>query len=141
GGPIPSTDSAVPYEQSWSFGMQRELPGNLLVDANYIGKAGHHLYFGGAGDLNHLGPQIEHYNSDQITALNTYVPNPFYGIITDPTSLLSSPTVVASQLQLPFPQFNGFSGDSPPWANSIYHSFQVRLEKRFSHGLQALVTY
>jgi hypothetical protein len=141
GGPIRSADSAVPYEQSWSIGVQRELPGSLLVDANYIGKAGHHLYFGGAGELNHLGPRIEHYNSDQITALNTYVPNPFYGIITDSTSLLSSPTVLASQLQLPFPQFNGFSGDSPPWANSIYHSFQLRAEKRFSRGLQALVTY
>ena len=74
GGPIRSIDSAVPYEQSWSFGLQRELPGNFLVDANYIGKAGHHLLFGGAGGLNYLGSQIEHYNSDQITALNTNVP-------------------------------------------------------------------
>ncbi|MGI8958798.1 MAG: carboxypeptidase regulatory-like domain-containing protein [Bryobacteraceae bacterium] len=140
-GPIPSIDSAVPYEQSWSFGIERELPGNFLVDANYIGKAGHHLYFGGAGGLNYLGPQIEHYSSQQIAALNTYVPNPFSGIITDPSSSLSSPTVQASQLQLPFPQFTGFSGDEPPWANSIYNALQLRVEKRFSHGLQALVTY
>ncbi len=140
-GPIPSIDSAVPYEQSWSFGVQRELPANFLVDANYIGKKGTHLYFGGAGGLNYLGPQIEHYNSNQIAALNTYVPNPFYGIITDPNSSLSSPTVQASQLQLPFPQFTSFSGDSPPWANSIYNALQLRVEKRFSHGLQALVTY
>lgn len=140
-GPIPSIDSAVPYEQSWSFGIQRELPGSVLVDTNYIGKKGTHLYFAGAGNLNYLGPQIEHYSSSQIAALNTYVPNPFYGIITDPTSSLSSPTVQASQLQLPFPQFTGFSGDSPPWANSIYNALQVRVEKRFSHGLQALVTY
>jgi hypothetical protein len=140
-GPIPSIDSAVPYEQSWSFGIQRELPGNFLVDANYIGKAGHHLYFGGAGSLDYLGPQIEHYSSAQIAALNTYVPNPFYGIITDPNSSLSSPTVPAYQLQLPFPQFTGFNGDEPPWANSIYNALQVRVEKRFSRGLEALVTY
>jgi len=31
GGPIASIDSAIPYEQSWSFGLQRELPGNFLV--------------------------------------------------------------------------------------------------------------
>ena len=140
-GPIPSIDSAVPYEQSWSFGLQRELPGNFLVDANYIGKAGHHLYFGGAGGLNYLGGQIEKYNPNQIAALNTYVANPFFGIITDPNSSLSNPTVQASQLQVPFPQFTGFSGDSPPWANSIYNSLQLRVEKRFSHGLQTLVTY
>lgn len=140
-GPIPSMDSAVPYEQSWSFGLQRELPGSFLVDANYIGKAGHHLYFGGAGSLNFLGPQIEHFNLAQISALNSNVPNPFFGIITDPNSSFSSPTIQASQLQVPFPQFGGFSGDSPPWANSIYNSLQLRVEKRFSHGLQALVTY
>jgi len=44
-------------------------------------------------------------------------------------------------LQLPFPQFQGFGGDSPPWANSIYNALQIRAEKRFSHGLQALITY
>ena len=76
-GPIPSMDSAVPYEQSWSFGIQRELPGNTLLDVNYIGKKGTHLYYGGGGNLNYLGSQIEHYSSDQITALNTYVNNPF----------------------------------------------------------------
>ncbi|MFL6352653.1 MAG: TonB-dependent receptor domain-containing protein [Bryobacteraceae bacterium] len=140
-GPIPSLNSAVPYEQSWSFGIQRELPGNFLVDANYIGKAGHHLYFGGAGNLDYLGPQIEHYNAQQIAGLNSYVDNPFYGIITDPSSPLSSPTVQAYQLQLPFPQFTSFNADEPPWANSIYNALQVRVEKRFSHGLQALVTY
>jgi hypothetical protein len=140
-GPIPSIDSAVPYEQSWSFGVQRELPGNFLVDVNYVGKRGTHLYFADAKELNHLGPQIEQYSADQITALNTFVPNPFFGIITDPNSSLSSPEVQASQLQLPYPQFTGFTGDSPPWASSIYNALQVRLEKRFSHGLQALITY
>jgi hypothetical protein len=140
-GPIPSINSAVPYEQSWSFGVQRELAASLLLDATYIGKAGHHLYFGGAGTLNHLGPQIEHYTPDQITALNTYVSNPFYGIITDPNSSLSSPTVPAYQLQLPFPQFTAFNADEPPWANSIYNALQIRVDKRFSHGLQALVAF
>jgi carboxypeptidase family protein/TonB-dependent receptor-like protein len=140
-GPIKSIDSTTPYEQTWSFGIQREVPWNILIDANYIGKKGTHLYFGGAGSLNFLGPQIEHYTADQISALNTYVPNPFAGIITDPNSSLSNPTVPASQLQLRFPQFTGFGGDDPPYANSIYHAVQLRVEKRFSHGLQFLVTY
>jgi hypothetical protein len=42
---------------------------------------------------------------------------------------------------LPYPQFTGFSGDDPPWANSIYNALQIKAEKRFSHGLQFLVTY
>src|SRR5947209_8360778 len=113
----------------------------MLLDANYVGKKGTHLYFGGAGDLNHLGPQIEHYSADQIAGLLSYVSNPFYGIITDPSSSLSQPTVQAYQLQRPFPQYTSFSGDSPPFANSIYNAFQLRVEKRFSAGLQFLFTY
>jgi hypothetical protein len=44
-------------------------------------------------------------------------------------------------LLVPFPQYNGFQGDSPPIANSIYHALQVRAEREFSNGLQFLLTY
>lgn len=140
-GPIPSMDSAVPYEQSWSFGIQRELPANILLEANYIGKKGTHLYFGGGGNLDVLGSYVEGYNSAQMTALNTYVTNPFYGIITNTNSPLSAPTVPEYQLQLPFPQFTGFSGDSPPVSDSIFNALELKVEKRFSHGVQFLATY
>lgn len=140
-GPVPSIDSPNPNEQSWSFDIQQELPSNLLLDVGYVGKKGTHLYFGGATALDNLGPQIEHYNSSQIAALNTYVNNPFYGIITNPTSGLSAQTYPAYQFQLPFPQFTGVSMEDPPWANSIYNALQVKVEKRFSHGLQFLATY
>ncbi len=73
--------------------------------------------------------------------MNSLVPNPFYGIITNPASTLSNPTVAYNQLLKPFPQFTGLSGNDPPWANSIYHALQVRVEKRFSAGLQLLGTY
>ncbi len=138
--PYPSADSTAPSEQTWTLGIQRELPSSILLDVYYVGNKGTHLSFN-QFDYDHLGPQVEQYSSDQITALNTYVPNPFYGIITDQTSPLSSATVPAYQLQLPHPQFTGFAGDLVPWANSIYNALQVKLEKRFSHGLQFLVTY
>ncbi len=131
----------TPYSQTWNFGVQHEFKGNILVEANYLGTKGTHLYFGGAGSLNYLGPSVENATSDQITQLNSYVANPFYGIITNPASSLSAATVVDNQLLKPFPQFSGFSGNDPPWADSIYHSLQVRVEKRFSKGLQILGTY
>jgi hypothetical protein len=49
--------------------------------------------------------------------------------------------VTAAQLQVPFPQFDGVSTDVKPIANSIYHALQLSAEKRFSNGLQFLVTY
>ena len=129
----------TPYEQSWSFGIQRELAGGVLIDANYVGKKGTKLYYGGANQFNHLGPEIEGYSADQIAALNTFVPNPFFGIIT--SGSLSGPEIQAYQLKLPYPQFTSFANDELPVANSIYHSFQLKAEKRFSRGLQFLLTY
>lgn len=139
-GPIKNLN-ATPYQQTWSFGIQRELPWQILIEANYVGMKGTHLYYGGAGDLDHLGPQVERYSVDQIAGLNDYVPNPFFGIVTDSSSSLSAPTVQAYQLQLPFPQFTGIGGDPPPVGNSIYSALQTKIEKRFSSGLQFLVTY
>ncbi len=139
-GPLPTWNN-TPYVQTWNFGVQHELKGNILVDVNYLGTKGTHLYFGGAGALNYLGSWVEAASPAQITQLNTNVPNPFYGIITNPASTLANPKVPENQLQKPFPQFTSFNGNDPPWANSIYHSLQVRIEKRFSNGLQLLGTY
>src|SRR4029077_9100922 len=61
--------------------------------------------------------------------------------ICDTTSGLAGPTISLAQLLVPFPQYNGFQGDSPPIANSIYHALQIRAEKQFSGGLQFLMTY
>jgi hypothetical protein len=137
-GPIPEIHP-TPYEQTWNFGIQRELAGGVLIDANYVGKKGTKLYYGGANEFNHLGPEIESYSTGQIAALNTFVNNPFYGIIT--SGSLSGPQIPAYQLKLPFPQFTSFAIDELPAASSIYHAFQLRAEKRFSRGLQFLLTY
>ena len=142
-GPIKSISEHVPYEQAWSFGIQKELPWRIIAEANYIGKKGTHLYLGGFRE-NDLLPAsaIKGLTPDDISHLaNDLVPNPFFGYITDPLSSLSGPEVPKYQLMLPFPQFTGFQGDSPPIANSIYHAAQFRVEKSYSSGLQFLVTY
>jgi carboxypeptidase family protein/TonB-dependent receptor-like protein len=141
-GPIRSRN-ARPYEQSWSLGIQHELPGHIVLDGTYIGKKGTHLYFGAAGGVNH-------FTSAQAAAFvqnpgyyNTYVTNPFFGLpeFTDPNSGLSAPTVQQYQLILPYPQFTGVTATDPPWASSIYHGLQLRAEKGFSNGLQFLASY
>ena len=131
----------TPYEQTWTLGIEEQLPWKTLLDIEYIGKKGTHLYFGGANQLNILGPQVENASSDQISALQSYVANPFYGHITDPNSVLSSPQVQQYQLNLPYPQFTSATTDVPPIASSNYDSAQLRVQKDFSNGLQFLVTY
>ncbi len=131
----------IPQTQTWSIGLQRQLPGNLVITANYVGTKGTHLYFANAGNLDILPQSVENLSSAGITALNTVVANPFYGRITDPNSSLRNPTVPAWQLQLPYPQFTGFGPATAPWANSSYNALQLQVDKRFSHGLQVQGAY
>jgi len=145
----------TPYEQSWSFGIERELPGNMLINAEYIGKKGTHLPFSGTSYVyDHLGSWIENLPVTEadpdttpvcttltIACLNNSVHNPFFGVITDPNSGLSSDTTSYAQLLLPYPQFTGVSTDSLLIANSVYHALQLSAEKHYSNGLQFLATF
>jgi hypothetical protein len=69
------------------------------------------------------------------------VSNPYYGVITTPGCGICGPQIAAGNLLRPFPQFNGVSTPNPPWANSIYNAFQLKVEKRMSHGLTLLASY
>jgi hypothetical protein len=150
-GPI-RTRNARPYEQTWSFGIQHELPGRIVLESNYIGKKGTHLYFGNAGNVDIFSPAQAAAYAQNPAYYNAPVANPFFGIITDPNSGLygfqspdcPSPSTNCVQrwtLMTPYPQFTGISATDPPWASSIYHALQLRAEKQFSNGLQFLATY
>lgn len=137
-GPIPYWNQ-LPREQTWSFGIERQLRGGILVDAEYVGRKGTHLYCSGCSNLTALSPDIAAAYRANPAYFNETLPSPFAGLV-DPTSNLGS-YVSRWQLYRPFPQYDGVGTASPPWASSIYHAFQLRVEKRFSHGLQFLATY
>ena len=78
----------------------------------------------------------------QGSALNAQVKNPFYGVITDPTSVLSGPTVPAFRLMVPYPQFSavGLSPDTPG-SSSSFNALTAKYNQRLSNGLNMLLTY
>jgi len=139
-GPIRAWN-ARPYEQTWSFGIQHELPGRVVVEGNYVGKKGTHLYFGNAGNVDILNPGQAAAFVKNPSFYRNMVNNPFFGIVTDPNSGLFAPQVQRVALMTPYPQFTGITASDPPWASSIYHALQLRAEKQFSNGLQFLATY
>jgi hypothetical protein len=152
-GPVPSISRNIPYEQAWSFGLQKELPGKIIAQADYVGKKGTHLYLGGFRELNFLGPNYEAARlagdpaaDPGMLATTNDASNPLAPYITDPLSSLSQSQIPiyldpTNKFHVPFPQFTSFAGDSPPIANSIYHAAQFRVEKGFSNGLEFLATY
>lgn len=136
-----TTDSAllslaIPQIQQWNFTLQRTLGNSILLEAAYVGNKGSHV---SVASLN-----LDNLSAAQM-ALGTYtqqlVPNPFYGVITDPTSQLSLATVSRKQLMLPYPQYLQVSSESPSLGSSIYHSMQAKVQKRFSSGFSLLASY
>jgi len=137
-----------PYEQSWSFGFQRQLPSNIIITADYLGKKGTRLAYNGGNVLDILGPWVEKMSPAQISNLTNYVNNPFASILTTgpmaayyANSSLTAPQVQAFQLELPYPEFTSVTSDEPPIATSIYHALQLTIEKRYSNGLQLSANY
>jgi outer membrane receptor protein involved in Fe transport len=125
-----------PYIQNWNFGIQRSLPGGIIIDASYVGTKGTYLVTGAGGyGLNQMPPQYLSLGA----ALTQQVPNPFYGTIA--TGSLSGTTVPRYQLLLPYPQFTSVSEQFATGSNSIYHSGQLKVEKRFSNGMSFLLAY
>ncbi|MDQ6707100.1 MAG: TonB-dependent receptor, partial [Acidobacteriota bacterium] len=118
------------YAQEWNFDIQRELPGNFLIDVAYSGNKGTSL------------PVNEQFNQlpDQYLALGSalldQVPNPFAPYVS--VGPLSQPRVARGQLLRPYPQFGNILARNVRDVSTIYHSVQIKLEHRFSHGFTFL---
>jgi hypothetical protein len=130
---------ASSYNQVWNLGLQRQLGRSVLAEAIYVGSRGVRLPVNNF-NLNQLDPVHQRLGN---TALAQLVTNPFAGVITDPLSPLSRPTVTRGALLRPFPQYQGLFY-SRPLANlgaSDYQSLQLKVQKRFAAGLSFLAHY
>lgn len=131
-------DSRNPVIQQWNATVQHQLPGSTVIEVGYLGSKGNHLVDGeGSMNYNQLRPEFLALGS----ALNDLVPNPFFGIITNESSVLSRSTVTRAQLLRPYPQYTSLNAFRKPQASSIYHSLIVSAEKRYSNGLGMLISF
>ncbi len=128
-----------PYSQRWSFGFERYLPGQFVLDANYIGNRVTNL--GVIQSINNTPAQYLSTSpvrdQNTINYLTAQFPDPFFGL-----NPLFPATLSRGTLLEPFPQFLTLTVPEPV-GYSWYHALQVRLEKRFSQGytLQASYTH
>lgn len=141
--PSPKDDN--PQYQQWSFSVQRSIPGSGVIEANYVGTKGTHLYFGQGDVVSNLNPLDKMYwSSIGRSNLTSLVSNPFYGLITNPAATsFNQPTIQLNRLLRPFPMYTSVGGyrASRNIANSIYHALQLKYEKRFSKGLSMIAHY
>jgi len=140
------------YVQQFNLDIQRELPGGIFVDAAYAGSRGVHLASSNNVSINNLPDSFYAQAQQQFNASQTNpaikvsiaqpVPNPFTGITTvsglNPTG---NPTILAGQLDRPYPEYTGMSLVGDGCCGSNYNSFQLTATKRFKDGGTFLAAY
>jgi hypothetical protein len=127
--------------QRWQLSLEREIPGQWLLELAYTGNYGYDL----TTETDNLNAVPRQFLStaparDQaaIDFLTASVPNPFQGLA--PGTSLDSATVQRQQLLRPFPQFGNLRTRRHD-GSSIYHAAQLRVEKRFTRGYTLLANY
>lgn len=134
-----------PQTQRFTIGVQREMPGNWVLEATYVGNKGYDIT---TGTFNLLNPVPRQYLSTAqtrdttvINSLTTNFANPFRNLTPfTGTGFFTNANQSRAQLLRPYPQFgaiNSIRNDG----TSIYHSGQLRAEKRFSKGYSLLAAY
>ena len=130
----------LPRYQNWSFTVQRQLSNSLLLDISYTGNHGTRLpiasqYLGIPSNTNNpsvlgLGSALLSADINSPAARAAGITAPYPGF-----------TGIVAQALRPFPQYQRIDYRNWPMGNSIYHSVQVKLDKRFTNGSLFRVFY
>jgi hypothetical protein len=133
-----------PLVQMWSLQVERELPGNMMVSVGYVGTHGTHL----------LGEPFHNFNyihtNDLLqykTAIDAEVPiSSVYSGTTaaELESVYGTSELPRSVLLKPYPftgAYGGLVNVTSFDGMTIYHGMNLKVQKRYSHGLNFTVAY
>ncbi|MGH9842545.1 MAG: hypothetical protein ACREEM_27705 [Blastocatellia bacterium] len=108
-------DNPDPFIQSWTLSIQRELPGQLLFEASYLGNRAYHV------------SSTAQFNVRRVPGAATGLGCP-------------APCPVARPFPRAYPQFDEERTRGPfGWSN--YHGGVLKLERRFANGLAFLGSF
>jgi hypothetical protein len=152
--PSPGQINSPPYYQDrnggrpprinqWNIAIQRELTQNLVVEAAYVGNRGVWLQGNSLIDFNAVTAErlksfgLDINNAADRALLRSRVDSSTAkarGFGTLPYTGFPSTLTVAQSLR-PYPQFGSIPVHYAPLGNNWYDSLQVKVNKRYSHGL------
>ncbi|MDQ2773846.1 MAG: carboxypeptidase regulatory-like domain-containing protein [Acidobacteriota bacterium] len=133
----------IPRSEEVSFGFQRELPGQIVLDARYSGNFTDRLrvFVWDNGTLTRA--QLDQGVANP-TLFNQQVPNPYYGVPGIPPSSKcgSNRTISRVTLLTPLSQYCDLIGQyNDPLGKQYYNGLEVKLNKRYSNGLSFQTSY
>jgi hypothetical protein len=123
-------------------GVQRELPGHFVLEANYVGGWGYDLPVSRNYNFvprSFLGTDV---TSDTAanTLLSATIPNPFKGLLPATSPFNSATTITKAQSLLAFPQFTDLWVQQYNGSNR-YNALQLQITERLSQGLTFSASY
>ncbi len=129
-------DVQNPYSVRWNVSVQHQLATNLLIEATYL--ANHAVHLTVDRPVNFVPNQYLSRSPirDQavINFLSANVPNPFANLL--PGTTLNGSVTSRAQLLAAFPVYTGVTANATNEGSSIAHMGILKVEKRFSNGLQ-----
>jgi hypothetical protein len=136
----PADGLTQPRYQNWSLTFQRQIGQDMLVDVAYIGNKGTRL----PHNPQFLGPGYN-MNDPKVLALGTRVLQSDINSADARAAGITSPyagfTGIVAQALRPYPQYQAIEYRDVPVGKSEYNSVQIKLDKRFSSGLQFRTFY
>ncbi len=132
--------ATLPRVQQWSLALQRQLTRSTAVDIAYEGNRGSRLI----ADRRVLGPAANA-NATSVLGLGPSMLSSTAGHAASPSQGVRMPypgfvSSVAQALR-PFPHMFHIGYLNVPAGNSFYHALKVRLDRRFTDGLQFRANY
>jgi hypothetical protein len=142
---VNSSNHPSGYVQQWNVSLDQQLPGKFSFVAAYVGSRGTHLaqY---SQQINQISDSLLSVAADEFAkggrpavSLLRPTPNPFF--VHGQALALAAPTTTVGQLLRPYPQYNSVELSGQGSFDSIYHSFQLTVQKRFTGGGGLLAAY
>jgi hypothetical protein len=139
----PFDANRLPYSQQWNLTVEHQFTSNFYINASYIGNKGTHL-LSNVAPLNALNPSLLTTMGQQLFDEFSPGQGSLDGVAapyaTWAAQSTCAPTV--AQALLPYPQYCGIlNGENENAGTSIYNSFQLKVEKRYSRGVWLLGSY
>jgi hypothetical protein len=150
-------DREHPRVERWRIGVQREISGNMAIEAAYWGQWADRI-----GVTRRLDPLPESYwatgnarNNAIASELNRNVTNPFYignfeslrnsdPVLYQQMSTLGqfqSATIAKNRLLRAFPQMNGLYDSANPSGKARTHALELNFQRRMSKGFNVSASY
>ena len=137
------TFQRLPELDAWNATIQRQLTPSMTIEAAYIGNKGTHVFAGDGPTYNLNQPSVVGFAQGVPQVYRRPLYNAFtYPGYADPTNTLANlpgaPRIVPGVLQCCSTDEGNYLGND---ASSNYNALQIKVEKRFTHGLQFLSHY